>query len=56
MDINTGAQQDSRYPAAKFNEKGSLQLWGGDALTTPWGEFYLASPPGSLEQQLQLSM
>jgi hypothetical protein len=32
MDINTGAQQDSRYPAARFNEKGCLQVWVGDAL------------------------
>jgi len=29
MDINTGAQ----HPAPRFNEKGSLQVWGGDALT-----------------------
>jgi hypothetical protein len=33
MDINRGAQQDSRYPAARFNEKGCLKVWGGDALT-----------------------
>jgi hypothetical protein len=33
MDITTGAQQDSRYPAARFNEKGCLRVWGGDALT-----------------------
>ncbi len=32
MDINTGAQQDSRYPATRFKEKGCLQVWGGDAL------------------------
>jgi hypothetical protein len=32
MDINTGAQHESRYPAARFNEKGCLQVWGGDAL------------------------
>jgi hypothetical protein len=32
MDINSGVQQDSRYPAARFNEKGCLQVWGGDAL------------------------
>ncbi len=30
MDINTGAQQDLRYPAARFNEQGCLQVWGGD--------------------------
>jgi len=24
--ITTGAQQDSRYPAARFNEKGCLQV------------------------------
>jgi len=35
MDINTGAQQDLRYPAARFNEKGCLQARGGDALITP---------------------
>jgi hypothetical protein len=27
MDTNTGAQQDSRYRAARFNEKGCLQVW-----------------------------
>jgi hypothetical protein len=32
MDINTGAQQDSHYPAAIFNEKGCLLVWVGDAL------------------------
>jgi hypothetical protein len=32
MDINTGAQQDLHYLAAGFNEKGHLQVWGGDAL------------------------
>ncbi len=32
MDINIGAQQESRYPAARFNEKGCLQVLGGDAL------------------------
>jgi hypothetical protein len=31
MDINTGSQQDLRYPAAAgFNEKGCLQVWDGD--------------------------
>ncbi len=30
MDINTGSQQDLRYPAARFNEKGCLQVWGGE--------------------------
>jgi hypothetical protein len=33
MDINTGAQQDLRYPAPRFNEKGCLQVWGGEALS-----------------------
>ncbi len=33
MDINTRAQQDSRYPSPRFNEKGCLQVWGGDALS-----------------------
>jgi hypothetical protein len=32
MDNNTGAQQDLHYLAAGFNEKGCLQVWGGDAL------------------------
>jgi hypothetical protein len=32
MDINTGAQQDLHYPAARFNEKGWLLVRGGDAL------------------------
>jgi hypothetical protein len=42
MDSNTGAQQDLSYPAARFNEKGCLQGWGGDTLTTAydkWGLF-----------------
>jgi hypothetical protein len=31
--INTGEQQDLRYPAAaRYNEKGRLPVWGGDAL------------------------
>jgi len=29
---NTGAQQDLGYPGARFNEKGCLQVWGGDVL------------------------
>jgi hypothetical protein len=33
MDINTGEQQDSRYPAARSNEKEWWQVWGGDALS-----------------------
>jgi len=33
MDINRGAQQDSRYRGARLNEKGCLPVWGGDALT-----------------------
>jgi hypothetical protein len=32
MDINTGLQQDSCYPDARFDEKGCVQVWGGDAL------------------------
>jgi hypothetical protein len=32
MDINTGGQQELRYPAGRFNEKRCLQVWGGDAL------------------------
>jgi hypothetical protein len=34
MDINTGAQQDFRYPTERFDEKGYLQVWGGDILTS----------------------
>jgi len=30
--INTGEQHDLRYPNARFNEKGCLPVWGGDAL------------------------
>jgi len=30
--ISTGAQQDLRYPAPRFNEKGCLPVWGGDAV------------------------
>ncbi len=33
MDINTGLQQDLRYPVARFNEKGVWRCEGGDALT-----------------------
>jgi hypothetical protein len=33
MDINRGAQQDLGYRAARFDEKGCLQVSGGDALT-----------------------
>jgi len=32
MDTNTRAQQDLRYPAARFNEKGCLQVLGRHAL------------------------
>jgi hypothetical protein len=31
--INTPEQQDLHYPAARFNEKGCLPEWGGDALS-----------------------
>jgi hypothetical protein len=27
------SQQGLRYPDARFDEKGCLQVWGGDALT-----------------------
>jgi hypothetical protein len=30
MDFNTRAQEDSRYRAARFNEKECLQVWAGD--------------------------
>ncbi len=33
MDINTGAEQELRYPAARLNENACSQVWGGDALT-----------------------
>jgi len=36
MDINGGAQQDWRYPAARFSEKVCLGVWGGDVLMQPW--------------------
>jgi hypothetical protein len=32
--INTTEQQDFSYPAARFNEKGCLPVWGGDALSS----------------------
>jgi len=32
--MSTGEQQDVRYSAARFNEKGCLPVWGGDALST----------------------
>jgi hypothetical protein len=34
MNIDTWAQHDLCYPAARFNEKGCLQVWGGDALSS----------------------
>jgi hypothetical protein len=39
MGINTGAQQDSHHPTARFNQKGCLQVWGGDALRTSHEKF-----------------
>jgi hypothetical protein len=33
----TGHQQDSRYHAARFNEKGCLPVWAGDALSVLCG-------------------
>jgi len=32
MDVNTGAEPESRYTAARFNEKGCFKDWGADAL------------------------
>jgi len=34
MDINRGAWLNFRYPTARFNEKGCLQVWGGVALSS----------------------
>jgi len=46
MDINTGAQQDLRYHAAIFNERGCLLAWGGDALRPVQNlRRYIPSPP-----------
>jgi hypothetical protein len=44
MDINTRrAQQDFSYPAARFSEKGCLQVCGGgDALNKVYRELLLA--------------
>jgi hypothetical protein len=39
MDINTGAQQDLHHLTARFNQKGCLLVWGGDALRTPYRKF-----------------
>jgi len=33
----TGDQQDLRYGPVRFNEKGCLPVWGGDALSVPCG-------------------
>jgi hypothetical protein len=41
MDSKTGAQQDLRYLAARFIEKGCLQVWAGDTLTTTYGKWGL---------------
>jgi hypothetical protein len=35
MDINTGVEQDSPSRAARFNEKGYLQVWGWRCPNTP---------------------
>jgi len=32
MDVNRRAVHKSRYPAARFNENGCLQVWGKDGL------------------------
>jgi hypothetical protein len=32
--IITGEQHHLHYPTARFNEKGCLRVWGGDALST----------------------
>jgi hypothetical protein len=49
MDINTGAQQDGSCPAARFNEKGCLQVWGGETLITAYGkwELFVGKRPGT---------
>ncbi len=39
MNINTGAQQDLHDLTARCNQKGCLQVWGGDALRTPYRKF-----------------
>jgi hypothetical protein len=41
MHTNTGPQQDLSYPDAWFNEKGCLQVWGGDTLITAYGKWGL---------------
>jgi hypothetical protein len=42
MDSNTGAQQALSHPAARFNEKGYVQVWwGGDTLITAYGKWGL---------------
>jgi hypothetical protein len=39
MDIHRGAQQDLHHLTARFNQKGCLQVLGGDALNTPYRKF-----------------
>jgi len=39
MNIYTGAHQDSHDLTARYNQKGCLQVWGGDALRTPYRKF-----------------
>jgi hypothetical protein len=39
MDIITGAHQHLHHLTARFNQKGCLQVWGGDAVKTPYRKF-----------------
>ncbi len=41
MDSNTGPQQALSHPAERFNEKGYVQVWGGDTLITAYGKWGL---------------
>jgi len=59
MDVNTGPEQESRYTAARFNEKGCFKDWGGDALRMPHDvlhpktlgfSLWFYSSPGSPDQ------
>jgi hypothetical protein len=45
--INIGEEQDFRYPAARFNEKGCLPVWGRDAFNSVLCGGYFVKTVGS---------
>jgi len=61
MDINTEAQQGLLYPnpTSRFNEKGCLPVWGGDALSARGKRKLLSMTTSNnkdVQENAQLSM